>query len=155
MTSKDLYFVSHTDLPRRLSEHSLVRVRADLNRSEVYEQLYSQVFEAFKNEKKREMLGQIHHLIPLYLGGGHDPQNLEKAIGNAKTPGTAHQILHDVIDQTQVEIWIEDQQKSTTLSWSDLAKQIPKRARRILIGILFKGGSIEYDEQEAMAALAK
>lgn len=95
--------------------------------------------------------GEIHHLIPLYLGGGHRQQNLKKVSGSASTPGAAHQIMHSLIDKTSVAILVEDHLRETTLKWSDLAKAIPKKVREVLIGTLFEGGAIKYEEFDKKA----
>lgn len=89
-----------------------------------------------------------HHLLPLYLGGGHQVSNLIRAEGEAATKGAAHYILHELINEIRV-VGLSGPAtsklgESKVLTWSSLASTFKDDSLFILIGILSHDGTIEY-----------
>ena len=115
-------------------------------------QFYSKLANSGDDEVLNTMRGQIHHVIPLYLGGGHNAENLMRALGHAATAGTVHHLMHSLIDQTVVDAWVNNQKLSAlSLDYNQLANRIPRDALRVIIGILFCDGRINYDDQACIS----
>lgn len=145
-----LFFVTPTILPREVPRSSdLVRVReGGPSRSSA---LYGSIAQRSTAELLRLGPGEIHHIIPLYLGGTHEERNLISAEGGAAVEGTVHNLLHELIDATNVEFFVNGLRRSSTLDFTALSQAIPPDVRRVLIGVLFSTGLIRYSEQNLPA----
>jgi hypothetical protein len=127
-----LYFIRPTSLPRNVASGELVRINAQQTRAEA---LYHGIAEASDQALLNEFDGQLHHVIPLYLGGGHAEGSLVQAEGMARIETDAHGILHNFIDNTVVANMI-GAQPHTPLEWNALAQAFPGKALDLLIGEL-------------------
>lgn len=117
---------------------------------------------------------QIHHFLPIYLGGGHQSGNLVQAEGHAartevpvpstedpnKTERialTAHAKLHEVIDATDITEFVRPAEQlleagqvapPVTLDWHSLATAFPLEDLNVSIGELHGDGCITYEVTE-------
>jgi hypothetical protein len=107
-----------------------------------------------------QLLGEYHHFIPLYLGGGNEEENLLPAFGRAKVDDlstSAHAMFHDAIDQLTVEARLSDGTAMTVpLDVSGLQSAIKKDQRNYLVGVVYDDATVDYfkelTEAELMAA---
>lgn len=109
--------------------------------------------------------GEIHHLIPLYLGGSHFYRNLLAAHGSARVNAekypklaaeSAHRALHMLIEnQENVRIRILGEMKDETvnknitldtLSPGKVKSAIEKQVKSLdlLIGTMYADGFVKY-----------
>ncbi|MEM9491197.1 MAG: HNH endonuclease signature motif containing protein, partial [Myxococcota bacterium] len=104
MENRELYFVDRTSIPRQLTQGPHVIVKGNTT---VSASLYTQIATKSNDELLSKLQGEIHHFVPLYIGGSHDEHNLVRAEGAARvkenaTRITAHAQLHQLIDETKV-----------------------------------------------------
>ena len=112
-----------------------------------------------------KLVHQVHHFLPLYLGGTHEQGNLMQAEGHAakdevesedpqakpaRVAVTAHAKLHEMIDTTSIADFLEQDTAvpRVTLSWRSLASAFPMDSLNILIGELGPRGAIKYTDTE-------
>ncbi len=143
--SRPLFFVRPTDIPRDVPQNvPYVRVRQATTGSiavapALYGNLAAEIV-TFLNLSTT----QIHHVLPLYLGGGHELENLAVIFGGSSAAGTPHQMLHAVIDSIDISSYVATSAPRLTLRVEDLARHY--REFNILIGILRSDGQIEWDD---------
>ncbi len=143
--TKPLFFVRPTDIPRDVPQNvPYVRVKqATTGTIAVAPALYGNIagdIVTFLNLNDT----QIHHVLPLYLGGGHEIQSLAVIFGGSSAAGTPHQMLHEVIDRIDISSYVGENAGTVTLRVEDLARHY--REFNILIGALHTDGSIEWDD---------
>jgi hypothetical protein len=90
--------------------------------------------------------GQIHHAVPLYLAGGSDEANLVRAVGDAKIAETAHGALHEMIDRLEITQYADNLKVS--LRAQDLQQEFPEDVLKIMIGVVWADGNIDYEETD-------
>jgi hypothetical protein len=143
--SRPLFFVRPTDIPRDVPQNvPYVRVRqTETGTIAVAPALYGTIaadIVDFLNLNDT----QIHHVLPLYLGGGHELPSLAVIFGGSGAGGTPHQMLHSVIDAIDIRTYITTNVPRLTLRVEDLARHY--REFNILIGVLRADGQIEWDD---------
>ncbi|WP_428268721.1 hypothetical protein [Haliangium sp.] len=148
--NQELYFVHSTSIPRNLASGAHVIKNGDVA---VSPSLYQQIAASSNEKLLSQLSGQIHHFVPLYLGGSHEVGNLIRTEGDARvkdtaTRVTAHALLHQLIDEMGVKVWLNGRIQETTLKWQDLASTFNDDDLVILIGTLMKAGSISYQESK-------
>ncbi|MFN8394617.1 MAG: DUF4157 domain-containing protein [Bacteroidia bacterium] len=152
---RPLFTVTPTEIPRNLkgaSSSELVQV----NSHSISPSLYSQIAENHNQEINVKFDGEIHHIVPLYLGGGHNLYNLLAAQGSARLPDnvaittSVHAILHDRIDKAKIAAFLQDSLADAkisanfeALSPSDITNMM-KGKQNLIIGTLFRNGDIKY-----------
>jgi hypothetical protein len=147
MATVPLYVVKNTDIPRDVEGggHVLLNSAATVARTNA---LYTAIGEASANRMLSGLGGQIHHVVPLYLGGGHPETNLMRAEGDARIRAgmrdTAHHIMHEFIDNLEIVRFVDG--IKVKLREPDLRRAFPDDAVQILIGVLYPDGRIAYQE---------
>lgn len=143
--TRPLFFVRPTDIPRDVPQNvPYVRVRqATTGSIAVAPALYGNLAADIVNFLNLNNT-QIHHVLPLYLGGGHELENLAVIFGGSSASGTPHQMLHAVIDTIDISSYVATSAPRLTLRVEDLARHY--REFNILIGILRSDGQIEWDD---------
>jgi hypothetical protein len=158
----ELFFVTPTIIPRDVPANSPVKTNSGVAKSKA-------LYEHIARESKARLLTlappeikseiQVHHVVPLYLGGTHEARNLVQARGDAKVAenvaATAHKLLHDLIDQTSVTFFVDQQKITSTLDFTSLSQKIPASTRKILIGTLYENGYIKYRQVPLNAPVPK
>jgi len=139
----ELYFIRPTEIPRSLRSGPHVRVNPDESRSRA---LYHGIARDSDYSAVRELGGQLHHALPLYMGGGHEQDSLIQAEGMARIASSAHGMLHNMIDEQDVSEFLGEEE--VTLEWADLAETYDPDGLMVVLGTLFTDGHIEYDETE-------
>jgi hypothetical protein len=151
-----LYFVTPTIIARDLHGQNLglVKTNKDVRHSKaLYESIAQNSGDEMVNLAANVTEKQIHHVVPLYLGGPHAVRNLFSATGDAKVahdvPATAHKLMHDLIDKTQVSFYLaaKDKEFTSKLSFTDLAQTLPADQLKLLMGTLYEDGHIDYQER--------
>jgi len=152
----ELFFVSGTDIPRHLkAAHASDLIKVN-NESPISPSLYSSVAKKYNASVQAKFKGEVHHVIPLYLGGSHQIQNLIKVHGKKASDiaDSAHAALHNFIDTTSIELFLKDNASpsgqasiKTTLKDTEIADKL-KGHLKILIGTLKEDGSIKYKETQ-------
>ncbi|HBB32826.1 MAG TPA: hypothetical protein DDZ80_21645 [Cyanobacteria bacterium UBA8803] len=142
ISQKELYFVKHTDIPRNLVEgqHMIRNPEFSANQAK-----YKTIAANAKEKALSELTGEVHHVIPLYLGGGSELGNLMVAEGGAAVEESAHNAMHQFIDELEIGELLNVKDK-ITLDWASLGGTFPDDMLKILIGTVKQDGSIEYKE---------
>lgn len=152
MANKPLIFVKGTGIPRNVKAKNQPFVNVNPNLESMgtskSQALYHGVLEKAEgtlNSVLKKGLGdaQIHHLMPLYLGGTHHIENLLTLFGMARIESTAHGMMHKVIDETRIDAYLETD-REITLENSSVSSYFSDDKLDILIGLLKTNGSIEY-----------
>ena len=146
-----LLFINHTDIPRYLKAAETSEF-IKTNNHPISPHLYSKVPQKHKDKIEFKYGEEVHHVVPLYLGGSHHLSNLLKVQGKAKgeVSDSVHRELHDLIDEGAVTTYIQDkagQPISVTLNSlkpSELKSKITPQGLNIVIGTLFTDSSIKY-----------
>jgi hypothetical protein len=154
LRNTELFFISGTDVPRKLKgarSSELIKLNPE---NTITDALYRSVAQKYSGSMQAKFSGQVHHIIPLYLGGSHVIQNLIKIQGQKASDisDSAHAALHNFIDTTEVELFIkqkiggEDEVSiRTTLKDIDIAEKL-KDHLKVSIGTLRNNGAIAYKE---------
>lgn len=159
-----LFLVTPTDIPRRLQVGKEGYVRVNPGYS-ISPRLYQAIAEANKEKVRLKYEGQIHHIVPVYLGGSHKVANLLRAKGDARAAeASVHKKLHELIEEVSLTVFArqvvekEMAQKGPqrvdldSLKPQELKRKIEETAGlRLLIGTLFADGDIEYVETSISA----
>lgn len=151
MVDVKLQIIGPTAYPRSVKKGPLVRCNPEAERTS--QALYHSIAKNSQDPMLSELAGQLHHIIPLYLGGSHREDNLMRAEGLAKVAGTAHGIMHELLDSTSIAKFLGQADNDITLKWSDLAKILDPQSTFVYIGELVADGRISY--QKAMAGEGK
>ncbi|HEU5101100.1 MAG TPA: hypothetical protein VFU22_18875, partial [Roseiflexaceae bacterium] len=145
-----LYFVTPTDIPRNVPQGvPYVRVRANVpggGRPIVSHSLYEAIANRFAGEL-RHPEREIHHVLPLYLGGAHIRFNLAEVYGAAADENSTHHVLHQLIDRVDISSILGQDAGSVTLEDSDL-RRVYGANLNVLIGTLYADGDISYEDTE-------
>ena len=96
----------------------------------------------------KKMKGQLHHALPLYMGGSHEEHSLIQAEGMARVESAAHGMLHKMIDDQDITEHLGPRAAETTLEWKDLADHYEARNLAVLLGVLKDSGKITYEESD-------
>ena len=145
MGKVQLFYVKNTDIPRYVEGGAHVKFNTNSTTKKT-QALYTKIAENSKDVTLSALAGEIHHVIPLYLGGSHNELNLMMAEGHEAVASSAHHEMHAIIDELNVEVWVNNNVKAVGLEYTQLAKDIPRNALKIIIGTLFDDGSITYEE---------
>jgi hypothetical protein len=137
--TKEVCFIKPTDMPRYVPGGDLVVVNDPKVKSEA---LYQGVAEKAGKGFLEKMEGELHHVIPLYLGGGNEATSLVWASGTVSSG--AHGALHAFINTTKISKWLSTNPNKPTLKYWDIAAQFPGKILDVLIGVLNDDGSIKY-----------
>ena len=81
LRSKPLTFIKGTSVPRKLKkggDHIHVRDGAVISKA-----LYGKIAATAEHSALNKLKGEIHHVLPLYLGGGNEADNLVVVEGHA------------------------------------------------------------------------
>ncbi len=137
-----LAYVDHTKIPRTVPQSSdYVKTREG---AKISPALYGAIASEAENEASHKLGEEVHHVLPLYLGGSHVEGNLLSVIGKASqdVAQSAHAALHRLIDGVSITGLMEDNVE--TLSYRDLSRAFAKEPESILIGTLHLLGDITY-----------
>lgn len=138
--------VRGTDIPRSVTRGDHVKVR---DGEQVSPALYTSIAQNSSDPLMRQAGAEIHHVVPLYLGGGHNEENLLRAGGSASVADSAHRALHELIDSQTIQFALGDGdnrlQSQTRLSPNSIRSAVPPDRLEVMLGTLYKGGTIDYD----------
>ena len=178
---KKVFFIRGTSIVRNLAGgRSSDLFRANTAHSDSLASMYQRISDDYSKDHadqiKSMLSGQVHHLVPLYLGGSHKIGNLIKAVGDAKVGNaekeglsqvqidaikakaakSAHFHLHQLIDTvTEVTTAIKDDVESAvpaktiklaSLTDSDINKAISSDKLSLVIGTVFEDGNVAYEQ---------
>jgi hypothetical protein len=139
---KELYFVKHTDIPRNFvtGEHLIRNPDFSVNQAK-----YTTIAAKAQEKALSALSGEIHHIVPLYLGGGSEAASLMAAEGGAGIAGSAHNAMHEFIDDLKIGKTL-GVKNAYTLDWQSLGGTFPDDTLKIIIGTVKQDGSITYKE---------
>lgn len=129
--SNEVFYIGNTEITRFQTSakgDSVIRKNADYTGG--FSAVYHKKAEEYATEEagslESKLSGQIHHLVPLYLGGSHNYRNLIAAHGHARVnvekfpqeaADSAHKALHDLIEsKKKVRIRILGEMKDGTIN---------------------------------------
>jgi hypothetical protein len=107
--------------------------------------LYKSIAEGSDDTLLSDIQGQIHHFLPLYLGGGNEASALVRAQGSARISEEAHGMLHELIDETSISQYM-DTQDEVTLQFDSLKDHYKDDELKVLIGTMLTDSTIHYKE---------
>ena len=137
-----LFYVKRTEIPRKLKPGPYLIVR-DPTKTMVKCATHA------KNaidENLNGLVGEIHHAVSLYLGGGNGAPNLVAASDQARVADTAYHVPHRLLDTTVVTRALSGLADDYALDWSSLAKTFDDTSLKVLIGTCTEDGDITYAE---------
>jgi hypothetical protein len=150
MGNATLYIVRHTEIPRYVEPGAHVLINADgESRNSA---LYASIAARSRDAALSQLAGEIHHVVPLYAGGGHVETNLMRAEGDARIAAdaaeTAHHVMHQFIDDLEITRYMDN--LKVRLREPDLRREFPDDVIKIMIGVLYSDGHIDYSETDLM-----
>jgi hypothetical protein len=147
VAATELWVVRNTDIPRDIEPGPHMIARHQGSRSEILAATYERVAAASANTALKSLKGQIHHFVPLYLGGGSQEENLVSAEGKASVANTTHNLLHRFIDKLEIKNHLcQLPQNKTSLKYGDLVKAFPDDILLLIIGTVYDDGRIVYTQ---------
>ncbi|MEM9548290.1 MAG: DUF4157 domain-containing protein [Bacteroidota bacterium] len=150
----ELFFIAGTKIPRLLKAAS----KTDLitRYKSISKALYSKIAKAHKSDFNAKFGEQVHHIVPLYLGGSHNINNLIKVQGQAKADiaESVHAQLHHFIDELSITLYLENEgsdPEEVTLDGLDfdgVRAKLTDDKLVVLLGMLYQDGTIKYKETD-------
>lgn len=154
--NKELTFVTPTEIVRNVREKDRAFVVKNPKLKELKKSkskaLYHSVSKTAKDLlntqlqkelKKAKLKPEIHHAGSLYLGFGHELENLLTLFGNAGVPTEPHGMMHAFIDKIDVSKFLETSE-DVTLDNSSMRKHFTDDKLEILLGTLGTDGKVSY-----------
>ena len=169
--SVDIFYISKTDITRYQvgagKAGTLIRNNPEYKGgfASLYLKKAADYASEIEGSLESKLTGQVHHLVPLYLGGSHYYKNLLEAYGDArinvekypeKAAESAHKALHDLIENKEdVEVRILGEMKDgtkdanitlDTLSPGKVKSAIEKQVNSLdlIIGTMYGDGFVKY-----------
>ncbi len=149
----ELFSIDNTAIPRYLKNARKSKLILHNAKKSVSGALYRKIAKRYKGAYRTKFKGEIHHAIPLYLGGSHMLSNLLKVQGQAakKAAESAHAALHKFIDELSVTLFFEREGKDPeTVTLNNFTvKEIRDKLQgksKLLFGKLYTNGEIKYKE---------
>jgi hypothetical protein len=163
-SDKPLMVVTPTDIPRYLKVKNagnslIIKRSADTTPSS---DLYTAIAKKNRGDVRIKFDGEVHHIIPLYLGGSHALSNLISVFGQAKgeIADSAHAQLHDMIDNLgNVKLFFESEGKEQSVDvdslkpeeiyskFKDKLDPVGNSQITVVVGTLYEGGDIQYEQK--------
>jgi len=156
IANKELTFITPTDIIRsvKVKGNKFVKINKKLRklRASKSKALYHKTSknaqdimntQLTKEMKNANLKPEIHHTGSLYLGFGHELQNLLTLFGNAGVPTEPHGMMHEFIDKADITKFM-DSSSNVTLDNSSLRKHFNDDKLEIMLGTLKTDGRVSY-----------
>jgi hypothetical protein len=157
-SQRQAFLITPTSIPRNLTvgTGTYVRTNGDVSMSS---SLYQATVTQAESQVRSAFGDDIHHIIPLALGGSHHLQNLLRLQGKRSEDlrASAHAGLHNVLDEAgeAIELYLRNASggpvrvQIDSLDEAKLRRAIQQAGQmNVVIGTLFRNGEIVYRETE-------
>jgi len=151
LQGKELHFVPWTGIPRDLTIGNRNYIKGNTSlKNKKYRETFKNAPKAIAGNLQKVIKdNQIHHNLPLYLGGGSEFTALTLVTGKAWDKNTIHGKLHKMINKEDIAAKLgydKSSKISVTLDRASLLKHYNRDRLVILVGSVLLDGQIIYKE---------
>ncbi len=153
-SNRKAFLITPTSIPRKLTVGSGTFVKK--NNLPIGQYLHDSSVSKASDEARKSFGDEVHHIIPIALGGAHQIENLLKVKGKRgdEIKKSAHEGLHNVFDEkvsNSVNLYVKDEAGSpVSISLDSLNEQSLRHkiesvtTLNVVIGTLLTDSSIQY-----------